>query len=563
MEFKSVKIENFRNFENVEVSLRNRNIFFGLNDVGKTNFLYAMRFLLDYFIRKDGFKITDFYNSNDEKDIKITLEIDLSNKDNDDTKKIIAKAGRSLSSTNMDSLFIQVKSLKDEGLYVAKQYWGGVLTNLEEIPAVGKSDLDKIFDVYYIDPKTDLDYLFKQAISMKSVLNRKDDDPSEFQAAIKKVNEEIENLNSIHNFENSLLDELKKYDKNTKLKLSSKDISLDPYKTIYPYLIKEDGKPYYVSGDGLRKMTSYSLHRLIALKNKGKRITVFLVEEPENHLHKTTLLKLAQVLFKEDEFPYLFLTTHSQELLSEMNKINLVRIASANKTYSHFYQVPADYERVKKMLNTNLARALFYSRVLLVEGPSEVTLFDALLTYKCNYKTKDTEILPVNGIAFKEYLNVLIPLNILTFIKTDNDIKKDGTTLGLNRLKSLLILVAKLKKYSPEKNEEYTSITVTKIEDDQNKRLLYESNNLLIDLCKTENIYLSKQDLEEDLAEALGDELATILEQDTKEDAVEYLKKSKLYNMVALIEKLTDENYNTIFDNENFKVLEVFIDGIL
>ena len=41
MKFENIKIKNFRNFEDVNIDLSNKNIFFGLNDVGKTNFLYA------------------------------------------------------------------------------------------------------------------------------------------------------------------------------------------------------------------------------------------------------------------------------------------------------------------------------------------------------------------------------------------------------------------------------------------------------------------------------------------------------------------------------------------
>lgn len=40
-------IKNFRNFENLEVDLTNKNVVFGLNDIGKSNFLSALRFLLD------------------------------------------------------------------------------------------------------------------------------------------------------------------------------------------------------------------------------------------------------------------------------------------------------------------------------------------------------------------------------------------------------------------------------------------------------------------------------------------------------------------------------------
>lgn len=38
MKFESIKIKNFRNFEDIELTLSNKNIFFGVNDVGKTNF---------------------------------------------------------------------------------------------------------------------------------------------------------------------------------------------------------------------------------------------------------------------------------------------------------------------------------------------------------------------------------------------------------------------------------------------------------------------------------------------------------------------------------------------
>lgn len=47
MKFEKISIRNFRNFENIEIAISNKNIFFGLNDIGKTNFLYAMRYVFD------------------------------------------------------------------------------------------------------------------------------------------------------------------------------------------------------------------------------------------------------------------------------------------------------------------------------------------------------------------------------------------------------------------------------------------------------------------------------------------------------------------------------------
>ena len=64
MEFKSISIKNFRNFEEVTVDLSNKNIFFGMNDVGKTNFLYALRYVFDKEVRKNELLDSDFYQKN-------------------------------------------------------------------------------------------------------------------------------------------------------------------------------------------------------------------------------------------------------------------------------------------------------------------------------------------------------------------------------------------------------------------------------------------------------------------------------------------------------------------
>lgn len=46
MKFDAVTIKNFRNFENITIDLTNKNVLFGMNDVGKTNFLYRLFFIM-------------------------------------------------------------------------------------------------------------------------------------------------------------------------------------------------------------------------------------------------------------------------------------------------------------------------------------------------------------------------------------------------------------------------------------------------------------------------------------------------------------------------------------
>lgn len=103
MRFKKLNLKNFRNFSDIEILLDNKNVIFGMNDMGKTNFLYAIRFLIDKDIRKNGFTRSDYHKNNTENKIEILLELDISDFDeSDDTKKIVSEARGVRKSLNSD-----------------------------------------------------------------------------------------------------------------------------------------------------------------------------------------------------------------------------------------------------------------------------------------------------------------------------------------------------------------------------------------------------------------------------------------------------------------------------
>lgn len=91
MKFEKVAIKNFRNFDNVELDLSNKNIFIGLNDVGKTNFLYALRYVFDKDIRKQNLLDSDFHNKQLDKPIEIVVTIDISDVADSDCQKLHAQ----------------------------------------------------------------------------------------------------------------------------------------------------------------------------------------------------------------------------------------------------------------------------------------------------------------------------------------------------------------------------------------------------------------------------------------------------------------------------------------
>ncbi|MGE7837498.1 AAA family ATPase [Viridibacillus arvi] len=72
MKLKSLNVGNFLNFERVSIDLTNQNVVFGMNDVSKTNLLFAIRFLLDRVIRKNGYRESDYFKNVIDRVIRIT-----------------------------------------------------------------------------------------------------------------------------------------------------------------------------------------------------------------------------------------------------------------------------------------------------------------------------------------------------------------------------------------------------------------------------------------------------------------------------------------------------------
>ncbi|WP_411342761.1 AAA family ATPase [Paenibacillus sp. WLX1005] len=137
MELKRLQIEYFRNFEKIEIELKNHNVIFGMNDVGKTNLMYALRFLLDREVRNNGFTTTDFFRNDISKTIKITLEISLMDyEESMETKNIVSKVGGARNSKNLDTFFFQIQGSYDNNEYfgIPKIFWGSGLDELIELP---------------------------------------------------------------------------------------------------------------------------------------------------------------------------------------------------------------------------------------------------------------------------------------------------------------------------------------------------------------------------------------------------------------------------------------------
>ena len=555
MKFVSIKIKNFRNFEDIELNLSNKNIFFGLNDVGKTNFLYALRYVFDKDIRKLNLLDSDFHNKQLDKSIEIIVTLDISDIENSDCQKLRAQLKGALqSSHNIVYIKLVAEYNRSELLALPILYWGGDMDNLQEMKQRGYLyEVDYVFSVIYIDSYVDLYSLFKKNVS-QLIKNENDDDKAtlaNIQKTVDELNSNIASLSGIKEFERKLTPEYQKFrDEGISVSIKSEIAVKGLYSNIIPYIKQNNDENLYpTAGEGRKKLLSYSIFDILSDESAEKKITLFLIEEPENHLHKSMQIALSQILFTDSKYAYLFVTTHSPFVLYEMDNVNLVRIYSDRKIngISTFYKVPVNYEKARKMLNRCLSEAIFANKVLLVEGPSEYMLFSKILSViHPFYEADGIYILPVDGVGLSMYFTILDELNIFYVVKTDNDLRKvkgKGTysVLGFLRCNKYVN-----KKLLPTKQLQENSISA--------KRDLYNTNKEKLDEIRSKyKIFLSKVDLENDLDEFMHDRLSVLLKETSP---VDYLQDAKHYHMVELIEKLSEADCKAVYQHYNFACLK-------
>lgn len=557
MKFNSITIKNFRNFEDISIDLTNKNILFGMNDVGKTNFLYALRFIFDKDIRKQNFNDTDYYKKQVNKPIEIVVAIDISDTEDADSQKLRAKLKGAIL-TDQNTVYIKVMANYDEKEMVGVPvlFWGGDIEELEEMKVHGTFfEIDYVFNVIYIDAYVDLYALFKKNANTLLV-NDKEQDKDILESINKTcddLNSQISGLSGIKTFEEKIAPEYKKF-RHDDISVSVKsEIAVKGlYSNIVPYIKQDaDDSLYPTSGEGRKKLLVYAIFDLLSKEEEEKKINIFLIEEPENHLHRSMQIALSHILFLDEKYQYLFMTTHSPYVLAEMDHVNLIRIYNEDKIASKsvLYTVPTKFKSQRKMLNRGLVEAIFADRVLLVEGPSENVLFGKVLS-EINpfYEADGIYILPVGGFGFKPYYQILDALQIDNIIKTDNDLRKikgkeEYSVLGFSRLNT----------YIGEKILPDAPIGESGVEA---KRKLYDDNREKLDKIRNEySLYLSRCSLEEDLDEVIHDQMASYLP-DADGNPIAYLQDAKNNHMVELVEKLTTEDCRCIYEHYNFACLK-------
>ncbi|WP_338830245.1 ATP-dependent nuclease [Bradyrhizobium sp. 27S5] len=156
---------------------------------------------------------------------------------------------------------------------------------------------------------------------------------------------------------------------------------------------------------------------------------IFLMEEPENHLSHTNLNRLIGKIVAKSEGRQLIITTHSSFVLNKLGIDNTIMFDGRHGVRLNDLPKPT-FAYFKKLPGYDTLRMILAKRSILVEGPS-----DELVVQKAFFQTHGTmpldagvEVISVNSLAFKRFLDIARLLKIDVSVVTDNDSNEEAKT---------------------------------------------------------------------------------------------------------------------------------------
>ncbi|CCY94212.1 putative uncharacterized protein [Firmicutes bacterium CAG:884] len=561
MKLSRVKIKNYRNFFDEDISLNNETIIIGPNDVGKTNLLMAIRILLDKSLSYLDLEPEerDFNIFSDEEEITIILEFSEISENSESF--IYASLGQDIEDSKMYLMYKGYKNSEEKFKFFmsAKED----KESFHEIP--GRNKYINLINCVYLDSTRQLKSFLKKSKaniinSYKQKRNSKeiDDDNNlilEIGKQVNYLNQKVENVSYISKsteFIKSELSEMSSHNDNLDIKFSSYNDTNEIMDNV-ELITQVDGKNVNIGGDGRSNQIYMSMW--IKEKNEkyddSKQFVIFILEEPESHLHfPLQSMTIRQLLKKINS--QLIVTSHSPQVVLEFNPFSIVKLSYtkdkktivSNNGCSK--ELEDDVIKFGYRYNLITGSMFFSSGVFLVEGVSELLIYKYISSkLDINLEKYNIMIVPVDGIGFKPYAKLLDRLSIPYAVRTDNDIvinskNKKIYYSGINRLIDLHN--EKIMKNDWISKEEFSNLNTEKLSSESLKLYQKYKKDFM-----DEGLFISEKDLENDLSNI--DFLSDYIKQNYngKDEFVKYLQNSKAKNMYDFIDEI--KNINITRDN--------------
>lgn len=299
----------------------------------------------------------------------------------------------------------EINQIPIEYYKITKYYFSGEQVDHRRTPFkvayldASKSNYSRYIYQYIDSNITDyLDEVDKANLSIEYRSNREKFAQSE---QIKKLNKSLQDDKHILN------------DKSVSIDLN--DELIDEWKK--HVTIRIDESPI----DSLGYGTQNSIKIELALRNSSDLTNLVLIEEPENNLSYVNMSRLIKKIINV-KTSQIFITTHSSFVANKSNLSKLILLGTNNNiNFSTLSNNTIEY--FEKLPGYDTLRVILCEKAILVEGPS-----DELIVQRA-YKDKHgkfpiedgIDVITVDSLAFKRYLEIGSKINKDIIVVTDND----------------------------------------------------------------------------------------------------------------------------------------------
>lgn len=374
MALMTVKINGFKSLNNLEINLISNNFFIGENGVGKSNILDA----IEYFYKNlsTNSQLNNIFDKNNYKNNEMMIELEFSPK----KVELVNNVNKSEQGKYLDKI-LSLKDPKSNTIKVVmKQIKGGKITwnhGYED-----RQIIKAVFPFYRLSvddiKENSWEAIWELISDIVKIPN------SEENTIFENLSNSVgsikidKNLSKIKSIFSGLSVDLQKW--------TPREFSFQLSQFLFrgnSFISDEKDMDYYSSGTRSLKYINLYFEMLSLLSSEKIKMPILIVDEIEQYLHHKFIDELFTSITCLSENVTTLISTHSSRLIKMIitnNFTSNIFQVSKKCNYSYFQKLSLyneeEISRLKGRLTDEHSNAYFSSVMLLVEGESELELFN-------------------------------------------------------------------------------------------------------------------------------------------------------------------------------------------